>query len=130
MAFLDECRGVRRQAPSRAKCQDEKGLCRITVFSEENMDITPKVRELHERSIIIDGLNASRWGDEEVYRHLREGGVTAINATLAVWDEFKPTMQNIGRNASMVCSGSCKSWRSARADWSRCCAIWPHRSQS
>jgi len=53
--------------------------------------------ELHKKSIVIDGLNISRWGDEEVYRHLLEGGVTAVNATQAVWEGAKETMRNIGR---------------------------------
>jgi membrane dipeptidase len=53
--------------------------------------------ELHRKSIVIDGLNISRWGDEEVYRHLWEGGVTAVNATQAVWEGSKQTLQNIGR---------------------------------
>ncbi|HEY3128741.1 MAG TPA: dipeptidase [Acidobacteriota bacterium] len=52
--------------------------------------------ELHRRSIIIDGLNISRWSDAEVYRHLHQGGVTAINASLAVWEGTKQTMQSIG----------------------------------
>lgn len=51
---------------------------------------------LHNRSIVIDGLNASRWG-RNVYQQFRAGGVTAVNATLAVWEGLKPTMQAIGR---------------------------------
>ena len=61
------------------------------------MEPSSEAKELHRRSIIIDGLNVSRWGDEEVYRHLHEGGITAINATVAVWEGSKQTLQNIGR---------------------------------
>jgi membrane dipeptidase len=53
--------------------------------------------KLHRQSVIIDGLNISRWGDAEVYRHLHQGGVTAINASLAVWEGTKETVQAIGR---------------------------------
>ncbi len=53
--------------------------------------------ELHRRSIVIDGLNISRWGDADVYRHLHEGGITAINASLAVWEGTQEALQNIGR---------------------------------
>ncbi len=53
--------------------------------------------ELHQRSIVIDGLNISHWRDEEVYVHLHTGGVTAINASVAVWEGTKQTLQNIGR---------------------------------
>jgi len=61
------------------------------------MKATPAALELHRKLTVIDGLNISRWGDEEVYRHLQEGGVTAINATVAVWEGAKQTLQNIGR---------------------------------
>jgi len=52
---------------------------------------------LHNRSIVIDGLCASRLGSADVYRHLHEGGVTAVNVTLALWEGAQQTMQTIGR---------------------------------
>ena len=61
------------------------------------MPLHTEAKDLHRRSIIIDGLNVSRWGNAEVYRHLHEGGFTAINATVAVWEGSKQTLQNIGR---------------------------------
>lgn len=61
------------------------------------MKLSPAAVELHRKSIVIDGLNISRWGDAEVYRHLHEGGLTAINASVAVWEGAKQTLQNIGR---------------------------------
>ena len=61
------------------------------------MPLHTEAKDLHRRSMIIDGLNVSRWGDAEVYRHLHEGGFTAINATVAVWEGTKQTLQNIGR---------------------------------
>lgn len=61
------------------------------------MKATAQALELHRKSLVIDGLNISRWGDADVYRHLHEGGVTAINASLAVWENTKPALQNIGR---------------------------------
>lgn len=51
--------------------------------------------ELHRRAIVIDGLDTSRWGSEEVYRGLREGGVTAINATVAIWDDYASALKNM-----------------------------------
>ena len=53
--------------------------------------------ELHRNAMIVDGLEISRWGDETVYRHMHEGGLTAVNASVAVWEGAKETMQNIGR---------------------------------
>jgi membrane dipeptidase len=44
---------------------------------------------------IIDGLDTSKWGHEGVYRALRDGGVTAINATIAIWDDYESTLHMI-----------------------------------
>jgi len=52
---------------------------------------------LHNRSLVIDGLSASRWGSRNVYQHLHEGGVTAVNASLVLWEGMQQTMQTIGR---------------------------------
>lgn len=49
--------------------------------------------QLHRQSIVIDGLNASYFKDEEVLRRLHEGGVTAVNATIAAWHNCDETMQ-------------------------------------
>lgn len=40
---------------------------------------------LHRDSIVIDGLNASNFFDPRVFPRLRQGGVTAVNATIAAW---------------------------------------------
>ena len=61
------------------------------------MGTESEAKQLHERSIVIDGLNVSRWGEEAVYRHLHEGGLTAINATVAVWEGTQGTLRNIAR---------------------------------
>jgi hypothetical protein len=58
------------------------------------MTLSPAAQALHRGSIVIDGLNISRWGDAEVYRHLHEGGLTAINASLAVWEGAEQTRAN------------------------------------
>jgi membrane dipeptidase len=44
---------------------------------------------------IIDGLDTSKWGSESVYRELSQGGVTAINATIAIWDDYESTLATI-----------------------------------
>jgi membrane dipeptidase len=46
-------------------------------------------------AIVIDGLDTSKWGRETVYRALRDGGVTAINATVAIWDDYESTLHTI-----------------------------------
>lgn len=50
--------------------------------------------KLHENSLVIDGLNISLWG-RNVFDRLREGGVTAVNATTACWEDFRGAVCNI-----------------------------------
>jgi len=49
--------------------------------------------QLHQQSIIIDGLNASYFKDETVLENLHRGGVTAVNATIAAWHNYDETMK-------------------------------------
>ena len=52
---------------------------------------------VHAESIIIDGLNVSDWQTPETFVHLQKGGLTAINATIAAWENFTETMDAIAR---------------------------------
>ncbi len=45
--------------------------------------------------ITIDGLNTSAWGPRGVLEDLVAGDVSAINATIAIWDDFDSTMAAI-----------------------------------
>ena len=56
-----------------------------------------KAAKVHAESIVIDGLNISNWQESETFSHLNQGGVTAINATVAVWENFPETLDNIAR---------------------------------
>ena len=58
------------------------------------MNITDN-KKLYDNSIVIDGLNVSKWDSPEVYKSLHSGGVTAINATIAIWEGFHETMRNL-----------------------------------
>jgi membrane dipeptidase len=51
---------------------------------------------LHDRMIVVDGLIVARWGPD-VFRALRAGGLTAVNATCAVWENARQTLDNIAR---------------------------------
>ena len=51
---------------------------------------------MHEDLIVIDGLIVSNWS-EEVFAALRAGGITATNATCAVWENARQTLDNIAR---------------------------------
>jgi len=53
-----------------------------------------RATSLHAESIIIDGLEVSRWG-EKPFRQMREGGLTAVSATVAVIEGFRETITAI-----------------------------------
>jgi membrane dipeptidase len=52
-------------------------------------------RQLYHEAIVIDGLNISNWQSAAVYQSLHAGGVTAINATSAVWENYREAVDNI-----------------------------------
>ena len=54
-------------------------------------------RDLYANSIVIDALNVSNWDSPAVYDSLSAGGVTAINATIATWDNFLETLNHVTR---------------------------------
>ena len=51
--------------------------------------------DLYAQSVVFDGLNVSNWDSPDVYRSLHEGMVTGINATVAIWENFRDTMDNL-----------------------------------
>lgn len=46
--------------------------------------------------LVFDGLVVAKWGPE-VFRALRAGRVSAINATCATWESARPTIDNLAR---------------------------------
>ena len=56
----------------------------------------PVSRDFHDQLIVIDALEHSNW-DRDLFGELRAGGVTAIHTTLAVWEDARATLDNIGR---------------------------------
>ncbi len=64
---------------------------------------------LHKESIIIDALEISNWS-RQVFDNMRKGGLTAVNATVAVLENFIKTMENIAwwhraleKNGDLIC---------------------------
>ena len=53
-----------------------------------------KSRKLHDSSIIIDCLEISKWG-EEVFKNWRKGGITAVNCTCSILEDFRHTIKNL-----------------------------------
>ncbi|MFP6561637.1 dipeptidase [Paraburkholderia sp. B3] len=56
---------------------------------------------LHENSIVIDGLNISKF-ERPVFEDMRKGGVTAANCTVSVWESFAKTVDNIATMKQMI----------------------------
>lgn len=48
--------------------------------------------DLHRASLVIDGLNASYFQDRPVLERVHQGGVTAVNATVAAWHTMPETI--------------------------------------
>jgi membrane dipeptidase len=54
------------------------------------------VKSIHEDALIVDSLIVSNWGPD-VFQSLQRGGLSAINATCAVWENFRQTAENIAQ---------------------------------
>lgn len=54
-------------------------------------------QQLHQDSVIIDGLNASWFLSDAVIERIHRGGVTAVNATIAAWHDPGATLDMIGQ---------------------------------
>ncbi len=52
-------------------------------------------RKIYDEAIVIDGLSISNWESDAVFRRLRAGNITAINATVATWENFVQTMAHL-----------------------------------
>jgi membrane dipeptidase len=50
---------------------------------------------VYDQAPVVDALNVSNWQSPRVYRSLHAGGVTAINATMVVWEDYRQAMDNI-----------------------------------
>ena len=54
-----------------------------------------EARKIYDEAIVIDGLNVSNWESAAVFERLRAGNITAINATVATWENFVQTMAHL-----------------------------------
>jgi membrane dipeptidase len=50
--------------------------------------ISPEAQALHNRSIIVDGLQTSLWG-RPIFEEMRAGGLTAVNVSTVLWENFR-----------------------------------------
>lgn len=59
------------------------------------MNNIEKSKEIFSKAIVIDALNVSNWENKEVFDALKLSGITAINATCAVWEDCTGAINNI-----------------------------------
>ncbi len=59
------------------------------------MSAKDAAKQIYDAAIVIDALNVSNWSSPAVYQSLHAGGITAINATSAVWENYPQAMDNI-----------------------------------
>ena len=57
--------------------------------------MSSEARKIYDEAIVIDGLNVSNWESDAVFERLRTGNITAINATVATWENFVQTMAHL-----------------------------------
>lgn len=50
--------------------------------------------DLHQESIVVDGLIIAHWS-RAVFEDMRRGGLSAANCTVSVWEGFQATVHNI-----------------------------------
>ena len=56
---------------------------------------TDVAEQAYSKAVVIDGLNVSNWVSPEVFESIRSGGITAINATSAIWEDYRQGMDSI-----------------------------------
>lgn len=59
------------------------------------------IPDIHEKSIIIDGLIISNFS-RRVFEDMKAGGITAANCTCSIWDGFAETAQSVARWKRMI----------------------------
>jgi membrane dipeptidase len=62
---------------------------------EKELIVETKSRKLHDEAIVIDCLEISNWS-ENVFQNMRKGGLTAVNCTISILENFRQTISNIG----------------------------------
>jgi membrane dipeptidase len=60
----------------------------------EHLTTRPEAAQLHAAITVIDGLIVSDF-NREVFEDMRRGGLTAVNCTCCIWEDFTATMRNV-----------------------------------
>ena len=68
---------------------------KVEFMDRRASEVVEKARGIYDRAIVIDGLNVSNWNSPAVFDSLRAGKLTAVSATVAVWENFLETMDHL-----------------------------------
>lgn len=68
---------------------------KVEFMNRRASEVVEEAREIYDRAIVIDGLNVSNWNSPAVFDSLRAGKLTAVSATVAVWENFLETMDHL-----------------------------------
>lgn len=49
--------------------------------------VPPEAQALHDKAIVVDGLQTSLWG-RPIFEEMRAGGLTAVNVSTVLWENF------------------------------------------
>ncbi len=65
-------------------------------MSQAIAELTERAHELHRDAIVVDGLQINDW-QPGIFDEMRKGGLTAVNCTCCVWEDFQATIDNVAR---------------------------------
>lgn len=65
-----------------------------TEFLQELSALNKDKTKIHQESIIIDGLMINGW-DAGIFEAMHKAGLTAVNCTCSVWEDFPATMKAV-----------------------------------
>ncbi len=69
--------------------------------AKDGKEVLMSSESLHDKLIVIDGLNISKWS-RAVFEDMKKAGLTAANCTCSVWEGFQATMDNIAAWKKML----------------------------
>jgi hypothetical protein len=82
--------------PGVGQNKDSQPRLRKTVRDAITAREEKMAKSIHQDALIVDSLIVSDWGPD-VFQSMHRGGLTAINATCAVWENFRETAENIAQ---------------------------------
>lgn len=58
--------------------------------------------KLHNQAIVVDGLRTCQW-NRSIFEDMRAGGLTAVNVSSVIWENFREGIGFMSANGSVSC---------------------------